>query len=338
MHRIARAQFDVAQAEFKSRAVNAANVHNCRKAIKRLRALLRLLRPAITETAWRQCNTSLRDTARLLSGERDAAVIPDTLTKLEAYAGAVDDAVARKALKAFGKTLDHAAPTAPDRLDPALAVKVRKRLAACAGRFQKMRLAGTGKQAVEAGVANSYRVGRRAFKAARRSSDAEAFHDVRKAVQWHWRHMALLENAWPDVMTVRAEEARTISQDLGEDHDIAVLLEHVRRSNGVDTGSVKAIARLCARRHGELRAQVEGRLARLFSEPPDDFGKRVAGYWSEARRAARAQNGTSTLPKSGSSAVAKAAAAPAAAKPASANTPAKRRKGRRAGTQTKSPA
>lgn len=337
MHRIARAQFESAQAEFKSRSVSAANVHNCRKAIKRLRALVRLLRPVITETAWRQCNTSLRDTARLLSNERDAAVIPDTLSSLEVYAETVGDGAAKKALKIYRDTLVPDTASTTGRLDPALAAKVRKRLAACAGRFHQIRLAGTGKQAVEAGIAKSYRVGRRAFKAARRSSDSEAFHDVRKAVQWHWRHMALLENAWPDVMRVRAEDARTISQDLGEDHDIAVLLDHVRGARGLDASTVKAIARLCARRHDELRAQVEGRLARLFSEPPDDFGKRVAGYWVEARRAARAQNGTSKPPKSGQAAAAKTAAAPATAAPAAAaNSPAKRRRGKGSGTPAKS--
>ncbi len=51
----------------------------------------------------------------------------------------------------------------------------------------------------------------------------EDFHALRKSVQQHWRHMQLLSRAWPEALSARADEAKALSQLLGEDHDLYVL-------------------------------------------------------------------------------------------------------------------
>ncbi len=68
--------------------VNA--VHEARKAIKMERALLRFSRGAVKGKARRRLNASLRDTARRLSGARDADVMVEAVEALaERYAGQV---------------------------------------------------------------------------------------------------------------------------------------------------------------------------------------------------------------------------------------------------------
>src|SRR5215475_4270728 len=57
-------------------------VHEARKAFKKIRAVLRLVRPAIGETAFREENTCFRDAARPLTEVRDAKILIETLDHL----------------------------------------------------------------------------------------------------------------------------------------------------------------------------------------------------------------------------------------------------------------
>ncbi|MBK9079325.1 MAG: CHAD domain-containing protein [Hyphomicrobium sp.] len=60
------------------------------------------------------------------------------------------------------------------------------------------------------GIAATYRDGRRALKRAYDTPTDETIHELRKMVQAHWRHMALLSRAWPDEMSLRLEAAREV--------------------------------------------------------------------------------------------------------------------------------
>ena len=63
-------------------------VHSARKAVKKERSLLRLMRGAMPAKRRRRENRTLRDAARGLSGARDAAAMIETLDQLsERYVG-----------------------------------------------------------------------------------------------------------------------------------------------------------------------------------------------------------------------------------------------------------
>src|ERR1700733_5543943 len=52
----------------------AEDIHTARTTIKRIRAILRLIRPAIGAATFRKENQRLQETARLLAPMRDAAI------------------------------------------------------------------------------------------------------------------------------------------------------------------------------------------------------------------------------------------------------------------------
>src|SRR5688500_12390699 len=60
------------------------SVHKARKALKRARAMLRLMHGEIGDPAYRRSNLRLRDAARPLSRLRDAVVLLDVIAKLRA--------------------------------------------------------------------------------------------------------------------------------------------------------------------------------------------------------------------------------------------------------------
>src|SRR5215218_6617207 len=61
-------------------------VHEARKHLKKTRALLRLVRPALGRKAYRRENDALRDAGLALSGARDADVLVQTVEKLAEHA------------------------------------------------------------------------------------------------------------------------------------------------------------------------------------------------------------------------------------------------------------
>src|SRR4029079_11449710 len=120
---------------------------------------------------------------------------------------------------------------------------------------------------VTPGLERSYRRARRAFSAAYRNPSDEAFHEWRKGAQAHWRQMTLLSRAWPDYLGARAAEARNLSQLLGDDHDLEVLVAFVPSEPGAAMRGEQAalIERAARQRQGELRLTARPYGERLFA-------------------------------------------------------------------------
>ncbi|MGH3666464.1 MAG: CHAD domain-containing protein, partial [Egibacteraceae bacterium] len=107
-------------------------VHEARKATKRVRAALRVVRDALGTAAYRQRNVAVRDTARRLSGARDDAVVRQALAALVA--------TANSPTVYEGLDLGLPPPTPPDLDDVAAACD---ELAAVADRLRTQRLEGS---------------------------------------------------------------------------------------------------------------------------------------------------------------------------------------------------
>jgi CHAD domain-containing protein len=273
--RIAREQVALAVDELSVANIPAAAIHSSRKAIKRLRALLRAAGPALGTAAQRRHDKALRDIARRLSHRRDADVLEETVTKLETVYG--KDAI--DCLRALRVSLENGLGDASRPLDAESLNAIRIALSDEGKRLSKARLNSRGITAMLDGITATYGDGRRALKRTYNSPSDENVHELRKMVQAHWRHMALLSRAWPEALTIRLEAARELSQVLGDDHDLA-LLKQAALSHQVE--GVDAIIELCERRQAELRDAARPRAARLFAEQPQHFAHRMTVYWQTA--------------------------------------------------------
>jgi hypothetical protein len=147
-------------------------------------------------------------------------------------------------------------------------------------RLSRAPLKGRGMTAIVDGISRTYGDGRRALRRAYNSPTDEKVHELRKMVQAHWRHMALLSRAWPEEMSIRLEAARELSQLLGDDHDLA-LLKQAAVSFQID--GAQAIIDLCERRQAELRAAAHPRAVRMYAEQPQHFADRMTVYWQSGR-------------------------------------------------------
>ena len=260
-------------------------VHEARKCLKRLRALLRLGREGLGKEVFQAENARFRTIAGRLSSVRDDHVVIETLVGLEAT---TDDDEVRSALRrARAAFLDaHAAEdaTAGHAVDPATLAEVQAELAGALESFRDLKLNPKGTPTLVAGLVRIYRRGRKGLVTAYATGHDEDFHTLRKAVQAHWRHMGLLTRLWPEMFSARVEAARELSQILGDDHDLALLKTRIA-ALGADTladdekGSLLA---LISDRQGMLRRLAEPRGEMLFAASPKAHGQWITALWDAA--------------------------------------------------------
>jgi CHAD domain-containing protein len=274
--RIAVEQIERAQGSLHDKRDQAISVHETRKSLKRLRALLRLIRPAMGEQAFKAENGQLRDIGLSLSGARDRHVLLETVDKLERGA--------RFGRKGLAETLRQTIAAANGEGTPLGTRQALGRLAEAKKRLADLQISGTGFEVVAPGLERSYRRARRAFSAAYREPSDEAFHEWRKGAQAHWRQMTLLSRAWPDYLSARAAEARNLSQLLGDDHDLAVLVAfvHSDAATGLRGEQAALIERAARQRQSELRLTARPYGERLFADAPKRLRQNIGVYWNAA--------------------------------------------------------
>ena len=277
LRRIALEQIDIAEGELRGNADPAAAVHNSRRALKRLRALLRLVRPGLDEVVYRRESQRFAAIGRLLAGARDRHVMQQTLKAL----GAQTPLPASLA-PAFERLFDQG-PAESQPPDPR--AKAARKLAFARKVFAGDTLAAIEREHVSQGLEIVYRKARRLHRHchAGQATD-EDFHALRKGVQQHWRHMQLLSRAWPEALSARAEEAKALSQLLGEDHDLHVLRSFAQtHANALPEDALAALTRATSDAQSTLRMRARLHGDRLFAERARDLTERLRTYWTAAK-------------------------------------------------------
>jgi CHAD domain-containing protein len=276
--RIARGRIDHALDELRGKTDSTPEeaVHGARKDMKKLRALLRLVRGELGEQTFARENACFRDAARELAGARDADVMLETLDSLHLPTGLGWEL--RKVIQA-SRERDGAGDDrdAASRDAVAILKEGRKRVG-------DWPLEDDSFDALAGGLERTYRRGRRDFKAARAEPSVEALHEWRKRVKDLWYQQALLCRLWPPVMTAVGEEAHELSDRLGDDHDLAVLADWFKEHTEADPDLQPAIDR----RRAELQQDAFALGARLYADKPSAYVRRLERLWDAAQARVRA--------------------------------------------------
>lgn len=273
LRRIAREQADKAIAAATGDGPFDDRVHDARTCCKKLRGLLRLVRPHLGET-YRVENTSLRDLARSLSATRDAGVVRATF-----------DALARRG-RLSHETADAVRailPENPSGSGESPLASFADSMRAFRDRIDGWPAASHGFSALAGGLTDTYARGRKAMrKAAADGGDAER-HEWRKQAKYHWYHVRLLRNVWAAEMKARDRELDRLSDLLGDDHDLAVLRGLVESAPALAVRHREAVVGLIDRHRAGLLAEAVPLGRRLYGEKPRAFAKRMRRYWKTWR-------------------------------------------------------
>lgn len=280
LRRIATSQIEAGLEDIEDPGLSRAeSIHQARKRCKKLRGLIRLVRPGFAD--YSEENKAFRDLGRLLSDTRDATASIETLDALEtrfeaAMAGDIFSAV-RKALTARLEALDDS--EIADRLET-----MRKGLAKAAKRVPDWEVEGDDAAILADGIAKTHGRAVEAMHTAADTGRADDFHEWRKRVKYHWYHLRLLKRTWPELFESWVAAADRLSDDLGDHHDLAVFRSETLPD--IDAGSEtsrEALEGLMRAEQARLESESLARGQLLFAEAPEAAGARLASYWQAWR-------------------------------------------------------
>lgn len=240
------------------------SVHELRKVCKKLRALLRLVRPVFS--GFDAENTALRGIARRASVLRDATALLGSFDQVvEAYSAQID----RQALGTVRRRLTRRRNALAAETDAAdILSRCLADLQALDRRSRDWALAADGAGALRPGLRKAYRRARRAMREARRSPTPSCMHEWRKRAKDHWYHARLLKPVWEKPMQAHAEAAHALGDLLGDHHDLAVFLSTLASHPGEfgDAAKIEVLAGLASRRQAVLEEEAFAAGERLFAE------------------------------------------------------------------------
>ncbi len=191
-----------------------------RKALKRWRALLRLLARPLGEQA-DQMRAEARELMRALSGARDAQSALDALADLRK----------RPTCRFRRRRWRRSSQRLTDIKDAAEQTGFTKDMRDRLSRYldyatlslERWPLKAIDFDTVADGLISTYRRARQLLPDNWPEADAEHLHDLRRRVVEHRHQMDLMEPLWPRLGQVWAEEAQRLRNRLGACQDLAVL-------------------------------------------------------------------------------------------------------------------
>jgi CHAD domain-containing protein len=276
IRRIARRQIDGAIATIDTRRPLDETVHDLRKRCKKVRGLIRLVRPCFPDYA--RENAAFREAAQSLSFLRDSAVSIATYEaiakthhgRMRGFAGI------RRAFAARQKQALKNKQVIAGRI-----AVFRAAMIAARERAEGWTLDADGFDAIAGGLTMSYKRARAGMEAAEAHGRAADFHEWRKRVKYHGYHARLLEPTWPRELKAHRKAAEELNDLLGDHHDLAVF-ESVLRDEPKTFGKtdIDGFAALLNERQDELAAQAFAIGRRLLAEPPKILIRRWHDWWT----------------------------------------------------------
>ncbi|OWU85556.1 hypothetical protein ATO6_01025 [Oceanicola sp. 22II-s10i] len=283
LRRIARQQIDraIAAIDAETGETLAETIHDVRKRAKKLRGLLRLVRPALP--AYAKENATLRDAARRLSALRDRGALIEAYDRLlDHYAD--DTARAPFASLRGALTRDQnqiaADPATFDELS-----RFRDRLLRVRDRTAAWRLTEKDRRAIALGVAKTYGRAVIASGAAGHAPDAAALHEWRKRAKYHRYHVSLMAPVWPAELENRLVLVKRLEDILGEHRDLTLLSAAASdMSRPLDISARATFTGFAERRQAEIIAEAGPLSGRLFAESPEALTDRWTAWHKLWRR------------------------------------------------------
>lgn len=269
--RILRRQIREALETLAGERLDDEGIHDARKRIKRSRAALRLMRGVISRREYRRGNRLLRDAAQPLSAARDAKILVeacDGVLRRTPHARAIGGTRRLRETLRRGRSGARRALLRDGHLRRSCKLLRRARRAAARWSLPK----GNATE-LAAGAQRIYAQGQQAMQQARAQSSVTSLHEWRKQAKYLYLQLELLEPLCGPAVSHLAREFHILSDELGKDHDLALLrasvaahLDDFRNGSGASE-----LARLIENTRTALQRRALLRGARLYRRKPAEF-------------------------------------------------------------------
>jgi CHAD domain-containing protein len=283
VHRVAREEFEGTLKELLT--VNdqsrSTAVHEARKHLKKVRALLRLLRPATGEAFYKEENAAMRKAAQRMSPIRDSHVRVQTIEKLTVKSGKrrTPAAFARIRTAMAARLRQVIEESEKENWSKQAAIDIERAL----GRLDKWPLKRLTVKSIRSGLKAACKKARRAVAITRRSATDVNLHELRKTVKDLWYHLRLLGGDRPPQIETLIKRMRDLGQKLGDDHDLAMLMA-ARADNPLpEPADWETLEKANNLRRPRLQRTALRLASRVLIRKPDAFAHFVVGRWERWR-------------------------------------------------------
>jgi CHAD domain-containing protein len=267
-------------------------IHEARKSIKKIRGVLKLMRYELGKKSYRGENTSFGNIGRKLGDLRDAGAIIQTFDALlQQYPKEAkpNDFRPLRNILTQDKQAKEAALDVVSTMQGA-----GEALSGLQQNFANWPLKTDGFAALETGLRQTFKQGRKALRIAEASDDPADLHEFRKRAKDHWYQVRLLEKVWNKEFEIREGEVHRLESTIGDHHNLVVLSELFQSGSTAKDHRdlVQTFLSLAAREQAKLRDTALSLGKQLYEDKSATFVAHVQQLWDLASSKREKQRGT----------------------------------------------
>jgi len=267
-------------------------IHDARRRVKKIRAVIRLVRPALDKTS-RVIDRDLKDVSRMLAPVADGQGIIETLDQIaHRYRKLLPPGAVRSiraGLRERSARIDREANARGIIRMAADALRAER------GRVRRWAISGDGFSSIASGLEESYRRARKGMILAWSKPKAHHYHSWRRYVKDHWFHVRLVEENCGNQLLPYQRRLEALDGVLGEYHNLVILREVLATDGYASRRETARCLQVVSQYKRLLRHHSETLGVRIYAEKPRRYVRRVKRLWAGAAPAheARRDKGTS---------------------------------------------
>lgn len=288
LRRLARKELREARARLGSgHPPQSEAVHEARKSLKKVRAIVRLL-DADNGKGLDRTERQLKKAAHTLSRVRDADAMIETVGKLRRKKPRLFDPHTTHQLRAW--IAKHRRNVRADAARDEVWTSIDRRLRSMRRKAKHWRPSHRAFGAVSRGIAGSLRRGRKALRRATKRRRADDFHRWRKELKSLWYDLRLLESAAPRI----ARDVRTLHKAetlLGDDHNVVILCTALSDDGTFASGPlVRRIKAAADEYHSDARRKAVAAARHIYTRKPRRYMRDLKRAWKNWRHGVTARS------------------------------------------------
>ncbi|MFC2137205.1 CHAD domain-containing protein [Bacteroidota bacterium] len=252
------------------------SIHEARKSIKRIRALLKCIQFAIKMSDYRRENQFLRDIKNLISDIRESTVLIDTLEYCKKHnkkvvAEETFERLHQKLIREKNKAINNYKKT--NKLEQTIDTYEIARI-----RLNNIDFIKTDSKSMIEGINKIYKKGRCLVNNCNKEKDSVMLHELRKAMKYLWYQLSIFKNYWPELINTYTKNFERLSDLLGIEHDLYEIFLYLSQNGTIK--EKKDIIPYVIKESDNIKSKFHKEARLLFAEKSKFFNKKFEGLLS----------------------------------------------------------
>lgn len=254
-------------------------IHDVRKNLKKIRAVIRLIRDELGNEIYKKENTHYRDAGRQISDLRDATSLIEALDRLK---GLYEKDLEHKYYIAVKEYLVEKRDKMSDQLlnEESILENLEKSILEADKRIQDWPIRNNSFATIKRSFLRVYQRGFSMLGYCMKDNSSEHLHEWRKRAKYLMYQLRVLLPLWPGMIERFDAEVNQLTDFLGNDHDLALLTLQINANDGFSKdGNPDIINVLIKNRRKVLQEQAFLLGKKIYAENPYNFVDRFETYW-----------------------------------------------------------